>query len=146
MNLKNYFKNHCKYIRNSLRNEWNLILVIFKDIQEIKSEKNYKVKLRQISLGPDCSGPIKVKFARNITVQQFIDDVLENHTEDWGEIGIEDGNYYSLGKPVIEYNHGTLKTDTFPEEILNKKVLKAYGHGGYTYVGYKLTIDEKQHK
>ena len=94
MNLKNYFKNHYIYIRNSLRTEWSLILEIFKDIrEEIKSEKDYKVKLRQISLGPDCSGPIKVKFVRNITVKQFIDDVLENHTEEWGVIGIEDGDY-----------------------------------------------------
>lgn len=94
-------------------------------------------KLKEIA-GPfgDCTYMYSIKLDTVYTVKDFIDAVLEHCSNEWGSIEIE--NLKTAHE--CEYLKGTIKCGLFPPEILQKTVISAKAHGGWTLMNYQLRI------
>ena len=81
--------------------------------------------------GDECStydGYIKTPM----TVEDFIEEVLNNHSDEWGTI-------YLAPHDVIEYSHGEIKS--MPKNFLdykNKEIESFFAHGGWSLMDYSL--------
>ena len=84
------------------------------------------------STGGDCTCGYNVILDREYTVEDFVNTILTEKNNEWGNIDIY--NYR------CEYNNGKLITKTFPEEYLQKKVTKVSASGGWTRMDYVLKI------
>ena len=84
----------------------------------------------------DCTAPYNIELDKAYTVNEFVHEVLTK--KEWGYIGIYcKGEFF--GKPKCEYNHGRLLY-TLPNNVLNKKVVKAQADGGWSRMDYVLWI------
>lgn len=98
------------------------------------------IHFEQISCGSDCTGPYVVIFSKGMTVGDFISEILQFHTSEWGYIGIHyPGEVF--GKPYIEYSKGKLTTEPMPDEFLDKKIISVSGSGGWSRSDFILYIE-----
>lgn len=95
--------------------------------------------------GDECSHEIYEPL-KTITVQQFCDYIIENHTGEWGYIGINHPGEI-FGKPNVEYFHGEYVDSNrkpikfkFPPEIANKTIKQLDWDGGWSRSDWILTI------
>lgn len=99
------------------------------------------LKLKQLHpAGEDCTAPYSVEMSKNCTVQEFVECVLEQFSDEWGYIGIEHGRSI-FGKPCIEYKYGKITTENRLKDVGNANVMKATSIGGWSRMDYLLTID-----
>lgn len=96
------------------------------------------VNVRHGSYGGDQTCPYYMEIKKEFTVKDFVNAVISNESE-WGYIGINDRESI-FGNPKIKYSHGTIITNNFDEDILNKIVTNISGSGGWTRSDYLLTI------
>lgn len=98
------------------------------------------IKIKRVTevYGDETAG-YSVELTKNYTVSDFVDDVLLIDGE-WGHIGIHD-KYSVFGSPECEYSHGKLKTK-LPNDIMDKEVLSASAHGGWSRMDYQLKIKQ----
>lgn len=94
-------------------------------------------KLKEIA-GPfgDCTSIYSVKLDAVYTVEEFIDAVLKHHSDEWGSIEIK--NLETVKE--CEYSKGVIKCGLFSPDILQKTVISAKAHGGWTLMNYQLKI------
>ena len=91
----------------------------------------------------DCTASYDVKLKKNMTVKEFIDEVLTRG--EWGDIYIYDPddrhNFYRRRDCNCNYIRNKVKYD-FPGDILGKTILSIAGHGGWSRMDYVLTLEE----
>lgn len=101
------------------------------------------------SMMSDCTTNYQLFFDAECTVRDIVNFALDRKGE-WGSISIKtpevieykDGLTFPRPKHVAElkYEKGILKSDPLPEDILNRQVFWCYANGGYSYMGYTVTI------
>ena len=99
-------------------------------------DKKIKLTVRAGPFG-DCTSAYDVSFPQNITVEYFIQSVLQENPNEWGTIGL------GWNHILADYSHGTI---TFREDYdiyKNERVLKAQAHGGWSLMDYQLELVPK---
>ena len=85
----------------------------------------------------DCTAPYNVELDRAYTVNEFVNTVLTR--KEWGYIGIHcDGTFF--GEPKCEYKYDKLMY-TLPDNVMNRRVVKAEADGGWSRMDYLLWIE-----
>lgn len=100
-------------------------------------------RLRFKQVGPtagDCITPYEGEFKKPMEVCELVSFAL-SRTEDWGYIGIDDGDSI-FGNPKCEYRYGKLLSELSPE-ITNRKIDRIFAHSGWTRTDYLLTLEEE---
>ena len=98
------------------------------------------MRLKQTgNAGGDCTAPYSVLLDKEYTVKEFITEILKSRSDEWGYIVIEKKGEI-FGKPNCEYRYGKLISN-LPKEILDKCVISARAHGGWTCMDYLLTVN-----
>ena len=102
-------------------------------------------ELRYIS-GPhgDCTCYYDVKINKPCTVREFINEVLLNHSGEWGDICIKDKDIEYRDEVACEYDHGKIKT--LKEKYLDRIVLGGTANGGWSAMSYWLIVKEKSYE
>ncbi len=92
----------------------------------------------------DCTVPYDIIFHRKMTVGEFVKEVLTRN--EWGYIDIYDSNdkenCYRKKNCICSYSRDKTETN-FPEDILDKKIMSATAHGGWTRMDYTLILLEE---
>jgi len=87
----------------------------------------------------DATAGYEVTLDREYTVQEFIDAILQNKSNDWGYIGIEaPGTFF--GSPNCQYKYGSVVTEQLPADILSRKIKKAKADGGWSRMDYLFEL------
>lgn len=97
-----------------------------------------KIKLTLMA-GPfgDCTSAYDVSFPQDITVEQFVQLVLQENPKEWGTIGL------SWNHKLVDYSHGSIKFREDYDVYKNERVLKAKAHGGWSLMDYELELVPK---
>lgn len=87
----------------------------------------------------DCTAGYTVTMKKQYYVREFIEEVLTRG--EWGTIGIfnESQEWFQKGEPYCEYKRNTVLNE-MPFEYMDKIVLKATAHGGWSNMDFKLHI------
>lgn len=82
-----------------------------------------------------------VELARNCTIEEFLQIITSNRKE-WGTIRIF-RMYMLMPQELgfIEYEHGTIKTNTICSEYLGREIKQISAHGGWSMMNYNINID-----
>ena len=100
-------------------------------------------ELKYIS-GPhgDCTCWYNVQInSKPCTVLEFINEVLLNHSGEWGEIRIKGKDIEYRDEVACEYNRGKIKT--LNDKYLDRIVLDGVANGGWSAMSYKLRVTEE---
>lgn len=93
--------------------------------------------LRYIQTTPtsgDCTACYDVELDKEYTGEGFIEAVLKRDLREWGAFAIfNEGHLF--GYPRIQYRGGTLK-ESFPIDILKRRVVKVTSNGGWSLMDY----------
>ncbi len=81
----------------------------------------------------DCTSSYSISLDKEYTVGEFIDTVLKEKSDEWGDIEVVNEGSHS-------YSKGRLSYGNFPLEILSKNIKKAMSHGGWTNMDYLIYI------
>lgn len=85
----------------------------------------------------DCTAPYHVELDKVYTVDEFVHTVLTR--KEWGYIGIYcKGTIF--GEPKCEYRYDKLLY-ALPDDVLDKKIVKAEADGGWSRMDYLLWIE-----
>lgn len=96
----------------------------------------------------DCTRSFELSFDRGLTTEQFVDYVLKERRDEWGEIRVS-SNYSPIelivnSQTFVKYSHG--KLDAIDQEIYevikDLVVTKITGYGGYSLMDYFLTFEK----
>ena len=91
----------------------------------------------------DCTAPYDIRFSKQLTVREFVNEVLQQN--EWGYIDVYDPNdeenWHRKKNCSCFYRQDEIKT-SFPEDILDKVIISATAHGGWTRMDYTLTLEE----
>lgn len=87
--------------------------------------------------GSDCTGPYYITLKRECTVREFIEYWLSHYSNEWGYFGIAVSSSESLsdlifGNPRCEYKWGKVITEPLPDAILDSKIKRVTGSGGWS--------------
>lgn len=87
-----------------------------------------------------------ITLNKEMTVREFIDEILKEKPNEWGYFGIYSKKDSIFGEPHCEYSQGQLITDPIPDEFLNKKIDKVDGNGGWSRSDYifHVSMDEEK--
>jgi hypothetical protein len=87
----------------------------------------------------DCSAGYEVFMDKQYTVRGFINEVLKR--EEWGEIRVVYKNQtrFERGNPFCEYKNDSIVAE-MPVDCLDKIVIKAAAHGGWSNMDYALSV------
>lgn len=88
----------------------------------------------------DSSAGYEVELDQEYTVGSFIEEVLANHADEWGYIGINNGKNEIFRDLKCEYRHGEITSKNLPEEILGISVDQVSAYGGWTKMDYLLNV------
>lgn len=83
----------------------------------------------------DCTAPYKVNLDREYTIEEFVNAVIKNRTDERGSVMI--GSRFS--DAICEYHDGRI-TKPIPESLKTIKILSATADGGWTLIDYCLTL------
>lgn len=82
-----------------------------------------------------------------VTVRDFIDEWLIRNKGDWGYFGIKNPEKPSIfGEPCCEYRCGQIITEPLPNRLLNKKIKKVTGSGGYSRSDFLFEVEDFKRK
>lgn len=85
----------------------------------------------------DCTATYSVTDYTSTTVGEFINEVLTEHPSEWGDI--RDNHHHLLA----EYRYGKIvATDVSAEQLMNKRIVKIIGDGGWSCMDYKITTED----
>jgi hypothetical protein len=82
-----------------------------------------------------------VELEKQYTVQEFIETILSQCTNEWGYVGIKCPPYV-FGNPRLEYKYGKITTKPFNDDVLDKTIEKVTASGGWTRMDYIITTDK----
>lgn len=85
--------------------------------------------------GSDCTAPYDIETDCK-TVGEFVDEVLQKYTNEWGDFKIE-GTYC-----YYEYKHGKL-LDEIPQNERSLQIKEIKAAGGYSNMDYFIKIKAK---
>lgn len=92
----------------------------------------------------DCTTGYRVDFDKEYTLQEFIDAILTNKKDDWGEIKIAKRNCAWYLYPCIDYQRGNvISNPNIPEEVFDYKVKSATARGGWLSMNYIVTLEKE---
>lgn len=101
------------------------------------------IKLQFTKISPtssDCTAMYKVEPSGECTVQELIDSILTR--KEWGNIGIKgDEPWYSPCEISVKYKYGEILESNLSTEDLSKVVKSVEGHGGWSYMSYKIITE-----
>ena len=84
-----------------------------------------------------------LEFDRTMTVREFVNEVLTERKDEWGDITINIGHPMSFFEgQCYEYRKGKL-ISSLPEELMDKKIQFAKANGGYSLMSYFLVLEGK---
>lgn len=86
----------------------------------------------------DCTAKYSVSLDKVYTVKDFIQTVIAENPDEWGYIGINDGQTI-FGNPCCEYRWGNLISD-LPKELHEKTITSVKADGGWSRMDYLLDI------
>lgn len=102
---------------------------------------NGKLKFVQTTeYAGDCTCCWDIAFNDNQehTIKEFLDEILENHSGDWGDMSIRIGDccYHY----VVEYWHGEIRkcNDEVFNKFIDKPIRKIRANGGWTCMSYDI--------
>lgn len=81
----------------------------------------------------DCTSSYNIVLDKSYTVEEFINTIFNERNNEWGTIDIF--SHYSRA-----YNKGKFTYNTFEQCLLDKKIKKVTGHGGWTNMDYVIYI------
>lgn len=85
----------------------------------------------------DCTARYRVDLDKEYTLQEFIDAILTNKKDEWGEIKIEKRN-------CVWYRHGNIiGKSNIPEEVFGYKVKSVIASGGWTVMDYTVALEKE---
>lgn len=91
--------------------------------------------------GGDCCAGYRIDLDKEYTVESFINTVLSERTNEWGDIGIRSkGKAYGI--PQCCYRYGKIATNSLPKEVLSKGISNVSASGGWTRMDYILELQE----
>lgn len=92
----------------------------------------------------DCTAGYRVDLDKEYTLQEFIDAILTNKKDDWGEIKIAKRNCAWYLYPHIDYRYGdVISHPNIPEEAFGYKVKSATARGGWSVMDYFITLEKE---
>lgn len=91
------------------------------------------------------SNTYRLKFDKEYTVNEFIDEILKSHSDECGYIDIQTSLAPQTAKYIsCEYQHGKLINDAVLSSsgavFHHKKIKSARAYGGWGRMDYDLTI------
>lgn len=92
----------------------------------------------------DCMAGYIVTLDKEYTLQQFVDAVLTNKKDDWGEIKIAKRNTPWYRYPCIGYQRGNIIGEAnIPEKVFGYKVKSVIANGGWTLMDYIISLEKE---
>ena len=92
----------------------------------------------------DCTAGYEVDLDKAYTLQEFIDAILTNKKDEWGEIKIVKRNYPWYRYPSIGYRYGNITSKpNIPEKVFGYKVKTVTANGGWTAMDYIVTLEKE---
>lgn len=88
--------------------------------------------------GSDCTCDFAVKFSKKYTVREFLNLVLERN--EWGNICFSVGKIKYFSEIQCIYKGKEITYSNIPEEYMNRYVLDAKAHGGWSNMDYAVEI------
>ena len=89
----------------------------------------------------DCTQCYDVELDGSYTVEEFIHEVLDKRSDEWGYIRVKEkrnkSNLYGL--PASENRYGSILTD-LPEKYMNEIVKSVKADGGWSAMDYVLQV------
>lgn len=91
--------------------------------------------------GDSCSS-YDVQLNKACTVQEFVDMVLKERPNEWGEFIIITNFYYKSQKDYCKYEYGKITNDFKNSETKSQIISKVKAHGGWTAMDYIIKVSE----
>ena len=86
----------------------------------------------------DETTPYEVTGYKSQKVSELVDEILQEHPEEWGYISVGEGWFFNL--PHCEYEYGKL-LDVLPADVLLKHVVSVSAEGGWTRMDYYIKVE-----
>ena len=99
-----------------------------------------KIDIAYGACGSDCTGPYYITLREPMTVGEFITEWLTNNPNEWGYFGIAKKGCI-FGSPNCEYRRGAIQGEPLPKNYLDKRIIKAYGSGGWTRSDFEFEVE-----
>lgn len=84
--------------------------------------------------------PSEVRFNRDCTVAEFLEELFDRHPHDWGYISV---NAYSGHIERVKYDCGKLESP-LSVPINESTIERATASGGYSRMDYHITVNNKK--
>lgn len=90
--------------------------------------------------GGDACAPYDVKFDKQYTIGELIEEVLTRFNNEWGEFEIRhNGAGYFDTFFRVDYKYGKLLGEV-PENIANLPIISATSYGGWSAMSYNIIV------
>lgn len=86
----------------------------------------------------DCTAPYDVEFNAK-TVCEFIEEVISERPDFWGEFRIDDGKTDWIKMPSVEYRYGKV-LDPLPGGVKDRAIKEIYARGGWSAMDFRIKI------
>ena len=93
--------------------------------------------------GSDCTASYDVTGYKAKTVGEFIQEVLSERPNDWGDIHVQKPGKPWTGCPRMEYRYG-VSISHLPAELEALEIEKVDAIGGWTQMSYWCHVVEKR--
>lgn len=101
--------------------------------------------LQHMPTGCSCTAEYRVDLDKEYTLYEFIDAILTNKKDEWGEIKIAKRNCPWWHYPRIDYRYGNITSKpNIPEKVFGYKVKSATARGGWTTMDYFVTLEKEE--
>ncbi len=89
--------------------------------------------------GGDETAMHSVQFSGPIpTLGEFMEDLIANHSGDWGCLDIRDEHANKIGGAF--YSHGTFESDNIPDVIKKHRIQRISASGGWSRMDYLVKV------
>lgn len=98
----------------------------------------------------DTSAKYRVDFDRKYTVSTFVDMLLEERIDAWGNVcvAVDPEKPHKLDNPSLWYNRGHIERRETYENVMaeygNRVIRKAEGDGAWSRMDYTLWLEEEK--
>ena len=96
------------------------------------------ITLTQVTpTGGDCTAGYRVDLDKEYTVSEFIEEVLQRFSNEWGYFCIK--NLFTR----IEYRSGKLIENMIEGNVLSAKIVSVTANGGWSSMDYNIIVGTK---